>query len=321
MANTHLNGARGRTRAGKITLQKYADIYAKRRGSSSSKGESWRKSHKPIKKKTLDGHIRSLRYFIGHFGPNKPVENITPLEVEDFLEAYERGDFIHLRQWTRTGKPPGKQQVAKTIRALKAAFEWGRRNGLVSCNPLADFSGSLPSNPPDAYVTVEDAEAVAQQCRRASKAILVRLCRLAALRRSEALNLRWSEIDWERHRMSVPPTKTQRRETPICPALYDHLLARFAECEPGQEFVSGERGNNLPRSIGYAQKAAGVYWPKTFQPLRASCENDWKMAGVAEPTYLSWVGHSTVVSRGHYVTPTEREFAAITGQAPDAGHG
>ena len=42
--------------------------------------------------------------------------------------------------------------------------------------------------------------------------------------------------------------------------------------------------------------------------------DDWnpERAGIAEPTCCAWVGHSSMVSRKHYVSPTEAEFALVT---------
>ena len=47
--------------------------------------------------------------------------------------------------------------------------------------------------------------------------------------------------------------------------------------------------------------------------LRSSCENDWKTRNVAEPTYATWLGHDPSISRKHYVSPTDQEYARVTG--------
>ena len=52
-------------------------------------------------------------------------------------------------------------------------------------------------------------------------------------------------------------------------------------------------------------------WPKLYQAMRSSCENDHKMRGIAEATYSCWQGHSPTVSRKHYTAPTDQEFAAV----------
>ena len=67
--------------------------------------------------------------------------------------------------------------------------------------------------------------------------------------------------------------------------------------------------------------AAGLKpWPKFYNALRSSCEQDWKAGGIAEPTYCAWVGHGAGVSRGHYTSPMESEFSAITLQTARQPH-
>ncbi len=46
--------------------------------------------------------------------------------------------------------------------------------------------------------------------------------------------------------------------------------------------------------------------------MGSSCENDWKVQGIAEATYTAWIGHDAKVSREHYVAPTDGEFARVT---------
>ena len=77
-------------------------------------------------------------------------------------------------------------------------------------------------------------------------------------------------------------------------------------------------GNNLNRDAEKLIRLAGlVPWKRTFQAMRVSCENEWKLAGLSEPTYAAWIGHSPEVSRRHYVSPTEAEFAAVSGHKKD----
>ncbi len=62
-----------------------------------------------------------------------------------------------------------------------------------------------------------------------------------------------------------------------------------------------------------AQAAGLKQWPKYFNALRSSCEQDWKEDGHAEPTYCRWIGHGPKVSQDHYVSPLDTEFAQATG--------
>jgi len=157
--------------------------------------------------------------------------------------------------------------------------------------------------------------------------VMFALCRLAGLRRSEALNLAWSGeaidrqgeshwigIDWNRRRIHLVAVKTRMfREVPITPRLYEILTDAYEEAENDAERITGLSPNNLIRLGQDIVKAAGLaVWPKLFQAMRSSAENDLKASGVAEATYAAWMGHSAKVSRESYTAPMDEEFEAIT---------
>ena len=76
--------------------------------------------------------------------------------------------------------------------------------------------------------------------------------------------------------------------------------------------VCGLSRNNLhKRAEAYCNAAGVIKWPKFFQAMRSSCENDWKVQGIAEATYTAWIGHTAIVSRQHYVAPTDAEFDLV----------
>ena len=123
----------------------------------------------------------------------------------------------------------------------------------------------------------------------------------------------WVGVDWDRRRIGVVGKGHRYRELPICPRLHTILLDAFQDARDGSVTATGLTTNNLTRQAQRHARAADVaVWPKFFQAMRSSCENEWKQGGVAEPTYCAWMGHSSKVSREHYVSPTESEFDSIT---------
>ena len=105
---------------------------------------------------------------------------------------------------------------------------------------------------------------------------------------------------------------------PICSRLYEVLMDAFQSAPEGQVRVVQLSGNNLNRDAEKLIRLAGLSpWPRAFQAMRVSCENAWKVAGLSEPTYAAWIGHSPTVSRRHYVSPTEGEFAVVSGHTQD----
>ena len=68
--------------------------------------------------------------------------------------------------------------------------------------------------------------------------MLIALCRLAGLLRGEGMDLTWSDIDWEKHRLTIIAEKIgRRRVAPIEPKLYQLLLDAFDQAENGDERV------------------------------------------------------------------------------------
>lgn len=314
-----------------LSLGQFAELYRRyRERGDAPHTRRWRKTHKKLAPSTLKLHLLVIRYLRAYFGDEQTVEGLTPLALEDWLDAIAAGQLTHVQQWAgREGKAPGEQGMRRLIRDAHAVFGWARSNGFIDENPLADFQGRALASDPNPYVSVETMRAICQHAYSRPWADLWRLCRLAGLRRGEALALpwfghqtdrdgrtRWVGVDWAHHRLCVVATKTHYyREVPISRELYDALTETLALAAPGQDRVVPLSGNNCNKMIFRAMDKAQVSrWRKPYQSLRSSCENDWKEMGVAEATYCAWLGHSTRVSRDHYAAPTDREYRQITGE-------
>ena len=109
------------------------------------------------------------------------------------------------------------------------------------------------------------------------------LMRLAGLRRSEALNVRWQDVDWETHRLTVLAGKTGKwRVVAVGRALYHELLARCAGAHEGEALVvtpTCVSRSSMARRFKNTIKSAGLLrWRSLFHVLRKNRATDW--AGV-----------------------------------------
>jgi integrase len=149
----------------------------------------------------------------------------------------------------------------------------------------------------------------------------IALCRLAGLRRGEALNLRWSDIDWQRHRLTVIAQKTGRRRiVPIDPKLYQLLLDTFDQAEEKEERVCPISKHCLWRNFQAIRKRAGLQrWKDAFKVMRRNCETNWAQR---YPQYAvsAWIGHGIQVSARHYLQVPEELYdkVAATKEASNA---
>lgn len=320
-----------------MPLATFRDFYLQRRARRGGDDSHTKRRHKKFPKlsgDTLKEHDITLRYLIEHFGPGQMIDTIGPLDADAWLDALEDDKLVKARseKCRRHYARLSEQTVRGHVRNAKAMFNWARAFEIVTVNPFDDFEGTPLDSEPNHHVSLDDFEKVVAAASSDRWRAMFGLCRLAGLRTGAALTLPWAGqatdshgkrhwigVDWDRRRICVvgKHKRTRRyREVPVCQRLLDILLAAFENAKDGQVTVTGFSGNNVVRDGNRIVRVAGLEpWPKLYQAMRSSCENDWKSAGYAEPTYCAWAGHSPTVSRKHYVAPTDAEFDAVTNAA------
>ena len=129
---------------------------------------------------------------------------------------------------------------------------------------------------------------------------------------SEALRLKWDDIDFERNRMIVRKGKTKKREMPVLPPLRQYLLDCF---DPEQTHVINRHrshcnwGTEVKRFI---VKAGLEPWHRCFHNLRASLETDLTHQFPIH-VVTAWFGNSEKVASDHYLTVRDSDFEAAIG--------
>jgi hypothetical protein len=117
--------------------------------------------------------------------------------------------------------------------------------GLITANPFAAVR-HRGGNPTERrhYVPVADAERLIEHAPNTTWRLLIALSRFAGLRvPSEALMLKWADVDWERGRFLVGEPKNENRAgrgmraVPLFPLLWPHLEQAFQEAPDGAVFV------------------------------------------------------------------------------------
>jgi hypothetical protein len=143
---------------------------------------------------------------------------------------------------------------------------------------------------------------------------------------SEALSLRWTDIDWHQGTILVSVPKLEHLEghedrlIPIFSELRPYLQECFDTAEPGSEFViTRNRPPVLKSGAGWANanmrtrflkilKLAGVKpWPRLWNNLRASREVEL-CDQYPEHVACLWIGNSRAVAREHYLSITQEHM-------------
>ena len=265
----------------------------------------------------------TVRNLLGYFGSDKPLRQINEGDAKDFERHLKSG--ARLKRYNEADESDGLKPntIRKRLGIAKMFFNDALERELIARNPFAKFQCSVRSNRDrDYFLTTSDALEIVKSCPDAQWRLLFALCRWGGLRcPSEVLLLKWSDIDWERGRMTVTSPKTAHHENkgerviPIFPRVKPYLDAVWEQAEAGTEFVITRyrRGNqNLRTTFAKIIRRAGLTpWPKLFANLRANCstEVDREFGHHLESV---WIGHSARIAKEHYLQVTEDDFNRAT---------
>lgn len=282
-----LNGCDAAARGiGAPTVAAWLQTVADRRG---HRGEATKELYTTTRK-----HLARV------FGEAKRLDQVTPADALAFVDAMRRHQV--------RGEPLAEQTVANHCRRAHTAWADALKAEIIGGRNPWDVTkrGQLPVDDAWRYVSLADLAALVDHCRTPAVRLLVQLCRLAALRRGEALRLEWSHVDFAArtllvHHQGVRTSKKRARTVPIAPALHDALLAAFEAAPEGQALVTGRKNHyNLGRHLkGAAEKAGLGAWADPFQALRRSCLTDWTKA-LPLPDVAKIAGNSPAVIQKHY---------------------
>ena len=278
-----------------------------------------------------------LERLFASLGPQKRMTGLNYARARRLLEEFfgkERrlvtisgGDADDYKQWllspTKDRKAFAPASASVDLRRARQFFKAAVRRKLLDDNPFADVRcGSQANAERLAFVDRQTIEAVIEAAPTAEWRLVFALARYAGLRiPSELEELKWSDVNWERGRLTVRVPKLahhagkETRIVPIFAELRPYLAAAFDEAEEGAVYVvpRARGGRNLRRFAEQIVERAGVEkWPRLFQNLRSSREVEL-MREYPSHVVCQWIGHTAAVARSHYLHATDEDFDRASG--------
>ncbi len=277
--------------------------------------DSYISKRSDVKPGTAIAYRQGRDSLVEFFGADKPLRSVTPGDADEFRL------FL--------GERYAEATVGRRVKHAKQFFKAAVRRRLIPANPFDEVKGGTQENRSRFYfVTQEATRALLEACPDMEWRLLVGLARFGGLRvPSEAVRLRWVDVDWEAGRLTIHAPKTERhegkgtRQVPLFPELRELLAEAFDLAEPGVVYVlptiRNDHRNLRTRLERIILRSGLIPWPRLWQNMRAS-----RATELAEvyPGHVAaaWLGHSERIADAHYrhVLDVHFERAAKTTQIP-----
>lgn len=254
-----------------------------------------------FREQTRQEYKRDLeRHALPFFGPLKLAE-VEPRDVKRFI-----GQLIGLGLTSNS--------VRRRLAPVRALFATAVEDGLIRSNPTSRIR--IPQSPADRPHDQEPAKALTEHelARLLAEVpeewrLFVEFLAHTGLRFSEAIGLRWSDVDFEQQRLHVrrrlyhgvdaPKSRYGRRDIPLAPrmlaALQHHQTTTRYEDYHDPVFAT-RTGTPLDYACLYnrvlkpAARRAGVPWV-AFHTLRHTCATMLFRNGLNAKQVQMWLGH------------------------------
>jgi integrase len=254
-----------------------------------------------FREQTRQEYKRDLeRHALPFFGPLKLAE-VEPRDIKRFI-----GQLI--------GLGLSSSSVRRRMAPLRALFATAIEDGLIRSNPTSRIR--IPGSPADRPDDQEPAKALTETelARLLSEVprewrLFVEFLAHTGLRFSEAIGLRWADVDIDAQRLHVrrrlyhgvdaPKSRYGRRDIPLAPRMLDALQRQrqsSSHAEDSDPVFATRAGTPLDYACVYnrvfkpAVRRAGVPWA-AFHTLRHTCATMLFRNGLNAKQVQMWLGH------------------------------
>jgi integrase len=254
---------------------------------------------------------RIARHIVPLLG-KKPLKDLTSADIRRFLEAVMSGKTaatVRTRPHGLARVTGGATAAVRAVGLLGGMLTYAKEMGHIGHNPAhgvrkpADKRRSFRL-PPEGYRALGEALELAQRAGEHWQATAaIRLLALTGCRRSEILNLKWTEVDFENACLRLNETKTGASIRPLpMPA---HAI--LAQINPQTEYVLPGVSQSHKSYASVFPKAwrrivGGDYSPHGLRHAYASAAHE---LGLGELTIRALLGHARLGVTSSYIATVD----------------
>jgi len=254
----------------------------------------WSRSNKKASSHTRDQY--SVNHLKRYFG-NRVIGVITRRDAERYIAK---------RRDTEIGPEDRKRKISpatinRELCCLKNMFRKAVDWGYLAINPVWGIKQTKETPPEFEFLTYEEADRLVEVCAPHIKTFLV-LALHTGMRKSEMLNLKWVDVNFQTGFITVKETKNhENRHIPMNEIVVEALGRHHRRMINGKLcglVLSNEKGEpytNLRKSFGTALTDAGVTSKHIrIHDLRHTFASHMVMGGVDIGTVAKLLGHNDV---------------------------
>lgn len=233
----------------------------------------------------------------------KSFDQMTPM----LIEGYKRR---RSEMPTHRGTRRQPASVNRELEVLSKIFTIAKDYGFTAVNPCSRVKRLSAQNMRNRYLSVEEEERLLAACTgtRAHLRDLIVFAVRTGMRKGEILDLKWTEIDFERRMILVNESKSGKpRTVPMSDGVVEILeaKARTAPWVWVHPYHPTRRLTEIKRAWASSCAEAGISNLR-FHDLRHTAATRMAEAGTDAFTLASILGHSTIQMSARYTHATDQ---------------
>lgn len=271
--------------------------------------------HPDMGESTRKTYIHTKERFFLFFEPHESLDDLTQDRMIEWKCSLLKKEGY------------AQATVAGTLDKMRAVLNWAKKKPQewITENPLDGVWGSYSNPDNEVNVTRREYRLLLDACPDQEWRVIIALARMGGLHPNEIMTLRWSDIDWKKHRFQVRNAKLKqierlyKRQVPLFkPIAVELKKLRSLPGNEDQEHVINRFANreqfNLVQPFDQIAKNAGLgKIDRPFDNMRASRATEiYDKYGEFKET--RWLGHSRRVALKSYLMMRDVDFAKAVGK-------